>query len=132
MIRRPPGSTRTDTLFPYTTRFRSRRRAKPVCCCHRSRPGTAMTSFDLSGIDTPALVLDEARMRANIRRLADRLAPFDVVLRPHLKTAKSVDVDRPLLAGGNGPATVSDRKRVRSGKGVAVCVDHGCDTISKN
>src|SRR3546814_6539058 len=26
MIRRPPRSTRTDTLFPYTTRFRSDRR----------------------------------------------------------------------------------------------------------
>src|SRR3546814_9847687 len=26
MIRRPPRSTRTDTLFPYTTRFRSGRR----------------------------------------------------------------------------------------------------------
>src|SRR3546814_4861019 len=26
MIRRPPGSTRTDTLFPYTTLFRSLRR----------------------------------------------------------------------------------------------------------
>src|SRR3546814_4865965 len=25
MIRRPPRSTRTDTLFPYTTRFRSTR-----------------------------------------------------------------------------------------------------------
>src|SRR3546814_4950464 len=25
MIRRPPRSTRTDTLFPYTTRFRSSR-----------------------------------------------------------------------------------------------------------
>src|SRR3546814_10653524 len=25
MVRRPPRSTRTDTLFPYTTRFRSRR-----------------------------------------------------------------------------------------------------------
>src|SRR3546814_10472438 len=25
MIRRPPRSTRTDPLFPYTTRFRSRR-----------------------------------------------------------------------------------------------------------
>src|SRR3546814_11677388 len=24
MTRRPPGSTRTDTLFPYTTLFRSR------------------------------------------------------------------------------------------------------------
>src|SRR3546814_17325421 len=32
MIRRPPRSTRTDTLFPYTTLFRSaaRRRRGPV------------------------------------------------------------------------------------------------------
>src|SRR3546814_14492887 len=29
MIRRPPRSTRTDTLFPYTTLFRSRPRAPP-------------------------------------------------------------------------------------------------------
>src|SRR3546814_1058475 len=29
MIRRPPRSTRTDTLFPYTTLFRSRQRAHP-------------------------------------------------------------------------------------------------------
>src|SRR3546814_7811728 len=28
MIRRPPRSTRTDTLFPYTTLFRSDRRAQ--------------------------------------------------------------------------------------------------------
>src|SRR3546814_10751911 len=28
MIRRPPRSTRTDTLFPYTTLFRSREPAK--------------------------------------------------------------------------------------------------------
>src|SRR3546814_16925334 len=28
MIRRPPRSTRTDTLFPYTTLFRSARRAR--------------------------------------------------------------------------------------------------------
>src|SRR3546814_2028897 len=30
MIRRPPRSTRTDTLFPYTTLFRSLRRAGAV------------------------------------------------------------------------------------------------------
>src|SRR3546814_4076492 len=29
MIRRPPRSTRTDTLFPYTTLFRSRDRRNP-------------------------------------------------------------------------------------------------------
>src|SRR3546814_3054489 len=28
MIRRPPRSTRTDTLFPYTTLFRSQRSSK--------------------------------------------------------------------------------------------------------
>src|SRR3546814_3078637 len=28
MIRRPPRSTRTDTLFPYTTLFRSQRRER--------------------------------------------------------------------------------------------------------
>src|SRR3546814_6985142 len=31
MIRRPPRSTRTDTLFPYTTRFRSALRAGRPC-----------------------------------------------------------------------------------------------------
>src|SRR3546814_13497751 len=29
-IRRPPRSTRTDTLFPYTTLFRSRENARAV------------------------------------------------------------------------------------------------------
>src|SRR3546814_7152140 len=32
MIRRPPRSTRTDTLFPYTTLFRSGRNAGAVGC----------------------------------------------------------------------------------------------------
>src|SRR3546814_10747791 len=30
MTRRPPRSTRTDTLFPYTSLFRSRRRFDPA------------------------------------------------------------------------------------------------------
>src|SRR3546814_15709129 len=30
MIRRPPRSTRTDTLFPYTTLFRSQRRLELI------------------------------------------------------------------------------------------------------
>src|SRR3546814_11366646 len=42
MIRRPPTSTRTDTLFPYTTRFRSGRgtlERLPARC--RRRPAHA-------------------------------------------------------------------------------------------
>src|SRR3546814_18426220 len=34
MIRRPPRSTRTDTLFPYTTLFRSPAAARDVEGCH--------------------------------------------------------------------------------------------------
>src|SRR3546814_8004214 len=34
MIRRPPRSTRTDTLFPYTTLFRSLRQALGSCGRH--------------------------------------------------------------------------------------------------
>src|SRR3546814_19019386 len=33
MIRRPPRSTRTDTLFPYTTLFRSRLLLRLACLC---------------------------------------------------------------------------------------------------
>jgi D-serine deaminase-like pyridoxal phosphate-dependent protein len=61
----------------------------------------------LAGRPTPDLILDEARMQRNIARLRQRLAPFGVVLRPHIKTAKSIDVARQLLTSGHGPATVS-------------------------
>src|SRR3546814_10360377 len=39
MIRRPPRSTRTDTLFPYTTLFRSRER--PARAVPRPAPDAA-------------------------------------------------------------------------------------------
>src|SRR3546814_14430153 len=42
MIRRPPRSTRTDTLFPYTTRFRSQRRSAGL------RPDHARPAFHSS------------------------------------------------------------------------------------
>lgn len=61
----------------------------------------------LDRLTTPCLVLDEARMTRNIRRLAAKAEALGVTLRPHLKTAKSVDVARRVLTGGSGPATVS-------------------------
>src|SRR3546814_16739885 len=39
MIRRPPRSTRTDTLFPYTTPFRSKDH-QCLCDARQSRPRT--------------------------------------------------------------------------------------------
>lgn len=65
--------------------------------------------FDLT---TPCLVLDKAKLERNAARLADSLRQKGVALRPHLKTAKSLDVARLILNGG-GPATVSTLKEAQ-------------------
>src|SRR3546814_3702744 len=54
LIRRPPRSTRTDTLFPYTTLFRSRpargRDAARHQAVHDGGPGTADQGNARSGL----------------------------------------------------------------------------------
>lgn len=65
---------------------------------------------ELTALQTPCLVLDEARMERNIARLRAHASNLGVTLRPHLKTSKSVEVARRTLEGGNGPATVSTLK----------------------
>lgn len=64
----------------------------------------------LQTLETPCLVLDTERMHRNIRRLRERLATLGPNLRPHLKTAKSVEVARRVMTSDAGPATVSTLK----------------------
>ena len=51
----------------------------------------------LTEMDTPALVLDRARLAANGRRMRDRAVALEVALRPHVKTIKSVEALRHAL-----------------------------------
>src|SRR3546814_13530146 len=89
MIRRPPRSTRTDTLFPYTTLFRSAGQGeagpalRPVG--HPDRTGTAMntptpsaTPWQPAGTVYGVLLnfrheagLWQARMRSEERRVGE-------------------------------------------------------------
>lgn len=64
----------------------------------------------LGSLDTPCLILDAERMHRNIARLRARLQGLDVSLRPHLKTAKSIEVARHVMSSPEGPATVSTLK----------------------
>lgn len=64
----------------------------------------------LDALATPALVLDAARMEQNIARLTQRLTSLGVSFRPHVKTAKSLDVAKRMLPSGRGPITVSTLK----------------------
>src|SRR3546814_1234964 len=94
MIRRPPRSTRTDTLFPYTTLFRSirrlARREHDLCILedmHAVEVGRHVGAF----ADRDAAVLDE-----HLGIVAEQLV---------LRRARQSDVARHAprrLAGGEG------------------------------
>ncbi len=56
---------------------------------------------------TPSLLLGRSKLDRNITRLADHARQLGVVLRPHMKTAKSIDVARRVFPDGPGPITVS-------------------------
>src|SRR3546814_17562142 len=110
MIRRPPRSTRTDTLVPYTTLFRSTRRhryrndgAEPV-----ARPAVPGPAFD------------------GRRRL-----PYRAVSQGRLCRAQPEAAARIADRGQAVPLRALDRKSVVSGKSVSVRVDLGGRGIIK-
>jgi D-serine deaminase-like pyridoxal phosphate-dependent protein len=61
----------------------------------------------LADLPTPCLVLDRAILLRNITTMARALAHHDVPLRPHMKTAKSIEVARLAIEGQPGGITVS-------------------------
>src|SRR3546814_6317570 len=86
MIRRPPRSTRTDTLFPYTTLFRS----------------------DLNGLEEPFILRRGQRLllpsepgRDHAQTLEERAAAFRIDIDDILTGSQ------PALKEGEGTATAS-------------------------
>lgn len=64
----------------------------------------------LDDLDTPSLILDEARLTANINAAKASCARLGVTWRPHLKTHKCVPIAKLQIASPTGPATVSTVK----------------------
>src|SRR3546814_15019137 len=117
MIRLPPRSTRTDTLFPYTTLFRFRR--------VRER-----------GIDRPPVMAGDQRIRECMRqaRAARRglFVELETGMIPPMSDQKSVtgarlqnDVVRPDSRQDERNGGELARKSVVWGKSVSVRVDRG-------
>src|SRR3546814_17764417 len=106
MIRRPPRSTRTDTLFPYTTLFRSR----------------ALGSAEQLGeVDRAALAAQfdrDARGGAVVRRAdaADRRALRHAVAGAHRQRDDSRNERRPAAAVIDDPdrAAIPERAGIRT------------------
>src|SRR3546814_18275991 len=130
MIRRPPRSTRTDTLFPYTTLFRSGRAPGPVVHLHldsrdagAGRPGDTGHWRAARGQRCPAAGHVDARLELDRPPL--RPHPWPPV-RAQVLPAAELSLAHPLrcrhlaveprpdpyggvaLAGGGGPAVTSN------------------------
>ena len=74
-------------------------------------------------LDTPALLLDGEKLERNCDRMRERLAAQGVKLRPHVKTAKCVEVAVTALREPEGPITVSTVREAE------YFVDHGFKDI---
>src|SRR3546814_16987101 len=126
MILRPPRSTRTDTLFPYTTLFRSPRRGR-LDPARGAAPRIAHPHIDRLGAARLAAEIDMgdiARQRESLP--ADRDAEIvgdrcdaDRARRRHRARVALIAAARDALA--HGP----DRKSAVEGKSVSVRVDLG-------
>jgi D-serine deaminase-like pyridoxal phosphate-dependent protein len=70
-------------------------------------------SRTILNLPTPALILDRPRLERNAARMRDKVEELGVALRPHVKTAKSIDVLRILERGAELPITVSTLAEAR-------------------
>src|SRR3546814_16685569 len=124
MIRRPPRSTRTDTLFPYTTLFRSvdveRKVRESLALAVRRTPDlphdVALTlARDIASVATPLLSESGALTDQDLVDLVvgeDRAKQLAVAGRPTLSEAVA---DAPVAHGPEevvGAVVAKDRTRV--------------------
>ena len=65
---------------------------------------------DLTALETPAALIDLARMQHNIDRMQARMTALGVRFRPHVKTSKCVPVAKAQQAAGAQGITVSTLK----------------------
>src|SRR3546814_19845363 len=79
MIRRPPRSTRTDTLFPYTTLFRTVLQPREIEAFLTTTPSSVIVALDEAYFE----YLDVA-LRPDMRAWLDR-HPNLIVFRPFSK-----------------------------------------------
>src|SRR3546814_4270886 len=81
MIRRPPRSTRTDTLFPYTTLFRSYDAQNPAALKRLISSGTQLRAFSRPIMEASLKAANElyaetSASNPKFKKVYDNWAPF--------------------------------------------------------
>src|SRR3546814_12085408 len=122
MIRRPPRSTRTDTLFPYTTLFRSIRSR------HVAAPDEKTSDLGLhasrKALDAAGVDASEVDLIVVATTTPDMMFPSTAALLQHqlgLRGCAALDVQA--VCTGFIYPLAGDRKSVWEGKRVSVRVE---------
>src|SRR3546814_3799559 len=102
MIRRPPRATRTDTLFPYTTLFRSSHRAKVSARAYGTIP--ALATLVLIPTFIAALLVDSWQLSLALMLIP--MAACTAYVAPALALVQNLTPPR-------SRATAADRKSTR-------------------
>src|SRR3546814_8198000 len=111
MIRRPPISTRTDTLFPYTTLFRSR--SREVAPVYRSQ---ALNGWLISRFSDVEMVLrDNQRFSAKM---------FGQMVKRSPETRELVDLIENNMIGNLDPPEHTRLRRILDRKSTRLNSSH--------
>src|SRR3546814_4619033 len=102
MIRRPPRSTRTDTLFPYTTLFRSRSLVPDISQSIAYAGSDNFVGAPIHGYQAPRCWLK--------REAAEALARVDAALRERHMRLRVFDCYRPARAVARSEEHTSERQ----------------------
>lgn len=74
--------------------------------------------MDLGELDTPVALVDVARMRANLERVASYCRAHDLAWRPHVKTHKTPELGAAQIAAGAGGLSVATPREAEVMTGV--------------
>jgi D-serine deaminase-like pyridoxal phosphate-dependent protein len=66
--------------------------------------------MNINELYTPCLIVDHQKLQTNITRMQNHISGLGVILRPHVKTAKSPDIAKMFKGGIKCPITVSTLK----------------------
>src|SRR3546814_15129487 len=124
MLRRPPRSTRTDTLFPYTTLFRSYEGDdEGESDAPALPPAAAIRARYLARLRDPESLLRLLKGEVDLRKLLRGLSALGRKKTPAAPDSLPVRLDA-ALAALPGPATIllaaGDRARKSVGEGNGV------------
>src|SRR3546814_19142785 len=136
MIRRPPRSTRTDTLFPYTTLFRSFDvPCEIIVADQREIDGREKIAARVTELEVKAALLaagltsagpfDAGRANAYAEVIETNILGFTDLLARLVEIFKRQQSESSIIAVSSLAGETSARKRVEKGKRVSIRVEYG-------